>query len=125
LRGGYALVQFFIAEDGMLYIERNEDGAIVAIYQAPSEKATEHKTLIDEEVFEFLGSDGKPDSWIKLLSLSDVSIIRVLEDLVDLLVKKNVIMMTELPDEAIAKLRERKRVRERMEGDHLMVDDIL
>ncbi|MHB8788776.1 MAG: hypothetical protein ACYDBT_02725 [Desulfobulbaceae bacterium] len=109
----------------MLYIERNADGAIVAIYQAPSEKAREQKTLLDEEVLAFLGKDGQLDAWIKLLSLSDVSIIRVLEDLVDLLVKKNVIMLTELPEEAREKLRERKRVRERMESDQLMVDDIL
>jgi hypothetical protein len=111
----------------MLYIERNADGVIAAIHQAPSEKATEQKTLMDEEVLAFLSSDsdGKVDSWIKLLSLSDVSIIRVLEDLIDLLVKKNVIMLTELPEEARDKLRERKRVRERMENDQLMVDDIL
>lgn len=109
----------------MLYIERNADGAIAAIHQTPSEKAAEQKTLLDEEVIAFLGKDGGLDSWIKLLSYSDVSIIRVIEDLIDLLVKKNVIMLTELPEEARAKLRERKRVRERMEHDHLMVDDIL
>lgn len=109
----------------MLYIERDADGAIVAIHQAPSAKATEQKALMDEEVLAFLGRDGKLDSWIKLLSLSDVSIIRVLEDLIDLLVKKNLIMLTELPEEARAKLRERKRVRERMEHDQLIVDDIL
>lgn len=109
----------------MLYIERNADGAIAAIHQTPSAKATEQKSLMDEEVLAFLGKEGQLDSWIKLLSLSDISIIRVLEDLIDLLVKKNVIMLTELPDEAREKLRERKRVRERMENDQLMVDDIL
>lgn len=109
----------------MLYIERNEDGEIAAIHHAPSAKAKEQKLLMDEEVLKFLGSEGKLDSWIKLLSLSDISVIRVLEDLIDLLVKKNVIMLTELPEEAREKLRERKRVRERMESDQLMVDDIL
>jgi hypothetical protein len=109
----------------MLYIERNADGTIAAIHQTPSAKATEQKSLMDEEVLAFLGKEGQLDSWVKLLSLSDISIIRVLEDLVDLLVKKNVIMLTELPDEAREKLRERKRVRERMENDQLMVDDIL
>lgn len=109
----------------MLYIERNTDGTIVAIHQTPTAKTTEQKSLLDEEVLEFLGKEGRLDSWVKLLSLSDVSIIRVLEDLIDLLVKKNVIMMTELPEEARDKLGERKRVRERMEHDQLMVDDIL
>ena len=109
----------------MLYVERNENGAITAIHQTPSAKATEQKSLMDEEILAFLGQDGKVDSWIKLLSLSDISIIRVLEDLIDLLVKKNVIMLTELPDEAREKLVERKRVRERLEHIQLMVDDIL
>jgi hypothetical protein len=109
----------------MLYIERNTDGTIAAIHQTPSAKTTEQKSLMDEEVLEFLGKEGRLDSWVKLLSLSDVSIIRVLEDLIDLLIKKNVIMMTELPEEARDKLGQRKRVRERMEHDQLMVDDIL
>ena len=77
----------------MLYIERNEDGAIVAIHQAPSAKAKEQKSLMDEEVIKFLGSEDKLDSWIKLLSLSDISIIRVLEDLIDLLVSLPVILL--------------------------------
>lgn len=109
----------------MLFIERNTDGTIEAIHHTPTPKTTEQKSLMDEEVLEFLGKEGRLDSWIKLLSLSDVSIIRVLEDLIDLLVKKNVIMLTELPEEARGKLWERKRVRERMEHDQLMVDDIL
>lgn len=109
----------------MLYIERNEDGTIRAIHQHPNGKAVEQKTLMDEEVLAFLSSDGKLESWIHLLSLSDVSIIRIIEDLVDVLVKKNVIMLTDLPQEARNKLNERKKVRERMEGDQLLVDDIL
>ena len=109
----------------MLYIERSTNETITAIHQAPSDKVTERKSLIDEEILDFLRRDSKIDAWIKLLSLSDVSISRVLEDLIDLLVQKNVIMLTELPEEARSKLRERKRVRERMENDPLIVDDIL
>ncbi|HHO46876.1 MAG TPA: hypothetical protein ENN06_00175 [Desulfobacteraceae bacterium] len=109
----------------MLYIERNEDGTIRAIHQSPTGKAYEQKNLMDEEVLAFLGSDDELESWIHLLSLSDVSIIRIIEDLVDVLVKKNVIMLTDLPREARNKLNERKQVRERMEGDQLLVDDII
>jgi hypothetical protein len=109
----------------MLYIERNEDGTIKAIHQQPCGKAVEQKTLMDEEVLAFLGADGKLESWIHLLSLSDVSVIRIIEDLIDVLVKKNIIMLTDLPQEARNKLNERKKVRARMEGDQLLVDDIL
>lgn len=109
----------------MLYIERNPDGSIAAICQSPSEKATEQKSLMDEEILAFLGKDKDIDSWVQLLSLSDVSIIRVIEDLIDVLVKKNIIMHTDLPEEARDKLNERKKVRKRMDSDLLVVDDIL
>jgi len=109
----------------MLYIERNSDGKITAIHQAPTPKATEQKALLDEEIISFLGTDSKLDSWIQLLSLSDVSIIRVIEDLIDVLVKKNLIMFTDLPEEARDKLKERKRVRKKMGTDPFIVNDIL
>ena len=109
----------------MLYIERNKNGTITAIHQAPTANATEQKTLLDEEVIAFLGKDSNLDSWIQLLSLSDVSIIRVIEDLIDVLVKKNIIMLTDLPEEARDKLKERKNVRKKMENDHFIVSNIL
>ena len=109
----------------MLYIERKSDGTIAAIHQAPSAKATEQKTLLDEEILEFLGKDTKLDSWIQLLTLSDISIIRIIEDLIDVLVSKNVIMLTDLPVEARAKLKERKQVRQKIENDSIMVNNII
>lgn len=109
----------------MLYIERAQDGTIKAIHQNPTKGAAEQKTLMDEEILHFLSRDGKLDSWIQLLSLSDVSIIRVIEDLIDVLVKKNVIMLTDLPEEARDKLRERKKVRKKIDNGHLIVEDIL
>ena len=111
----------------MLYIERNSDGTISAIHQSPTENATEQKSLMDEEVIAFLSKESDMDSWVQLLSLSDVSIIRVIEDLIDVLVRKNVIMLTDLPEEARAKLGTRKDVRRRMQevGPDLTVDDIL
>jgi len=109
----------------MLYIERNSDGTIAAIHQNPTDKATEQKTLLDEEVITFLSKEGEINSWIHLLSLSDVSIIRVIEDLIDVLIKKNIIMLTDLPEEAREKLQERKRVRKKMEKGSIIVDNIL
>jgi hypothetical protein len=109
----------------MLYLERNTDGSIKAIHQAPHKNAQERKSLMDEEVLKFLGTDNMLNSWIKLLSISDHGIIRVLEDLIDVLVRKNVIMLTDLPEEARDKLKERKKVREHLEHDQIMVDDIL
>lgn len=109
----------------MLYIERNQEGEIVALRQVQTTQANEQASLLDEEVIKFLGKAGEMDALSQLLLLSDTSIIRVLEDLIDLLIRKNVILLTELPMEAQEKIRERKRVRNKMGEEDLMVDDIL
>jgi hypothetical protein len=109
----------------MLYVERDENGNITALHRKPEAKADEQKTIMDEEILEFLNKSVDTDPWVHLLSLSDIGIIRILEDLIDLLISKNVILFTDLPEEAQAKIRERKRVREKISPQDIMVDDIL
>ena len=109
----------------MLYVERDKVGNIIALHIKPEPHAREQKAIMDEEILEFLNKSVESDPWVQLLSLSDIGIIRILEDLIDLLIKKNVFMLTELPPEAQKKISERKRVREKIGPDNLMVDDIL
>ena len=109
----------------MLYVERDENGIITALHMSPDPKAGEQKTILDEEILAFLNKSVDTDPWVQLLSLSDVGIIRILEDLIDLLIRKNVILFTELPEEAQEKISERKKVRERIAPEDFMVDDIL
>lgn len=109
----------------MLYVERNKNGEIITLRIKPGPTSHEQKSIMDEEILQFLNKNVDTDPWIQLLSLSDIGIIRILEDLIDLLIRKNIILFTELPEEAQAKINERKRVREKLEPSHLMVDDIL
>lgn len=109
----------------MLYIERNSEGKIVSLSQQGDKPGAEIKSALDEEILQFLVENGNPDFLVKILSVSDLGIIRILEDLVDLLVAKNLIMYTDLPEDAQEKIRERKKVREQMESKSLVVDDIL
>ena len=109
----------------MLYVERDNEGNILALHNKPEKGADEQKSIMDEEILEFLNKGVGTDPWVQLLSLSDIGIIRILEDLIDLLIRKNIILFTELPEEAQIKIRERKRVREKIGPDHLMIDDIL
>ena len=109
----------------MLYIERDKVGNIIALHVKPESNAREQKAIMDEEILEFLNKSVDTDPWVQLLSLSDMSIIRILEDLIDLLIRKNIIILTDLPEEAQSKIRERKRVRKKIGPDNLMVDDIL
>jgi hypothetical protein len=109
----------------MLYVERDENGNITALHRSPDPKAEEQKSIMDEEILGFLNKNVDTDPWVKLLSLSDIGIIRILEDLIDLLIRKNVILFTDLPEEAQSKIRERKKVREKISPQDFMVDDIL
>jgi hypothetical protein len=109
----------------MLYVERDDNGKIIGLHRSPDPKADEQKSIMDEEILAFLNKNVDTDPWVRLLSLSDIGIIRILEDLIDLLIRKNVILFTDLPEEAQSKIRERKKVRERIAPQDFMVDDIL
>jgi len=109
----------------MLYVERDDAGNIVSLHNKPESGADEQKPIMDEEIIKFLEKNIATDPRMQLLSLSDTGIIRILEDLIDLLIRKNIILFTELPEQAQKKISERKMLREEIGPDHLMVDDIL
>jgi len=108
----------------MLYAEYDEDGIIVAVRNSPTE--TDQEPIAETELARFLGDHDETGSYQSILTLLDSKIIRVLDDLIDLLVKKDIIMVTDLPEEAQVKIGERKRIRLRLkETNDLTVDDIL
>ena len=109
----------------MLFIERDQGGAIVAIRTNAQTPEQETASLLDPEVQAFFRDSGEMENLAHLLSLSDASVIRVLEDLVDLLIDKKLIRFTDLPAAAREKLSDRKRLRRELHGDGLMVDDVL
>lgn len=109
----------------MLYVERDGEGAIIAMHSSPQPNASEEKSVVDEEILDFLSKTVSADSRKLLLSLSDMGIVRLLEDLIDLLIHKNIIYYTELPERAQEKIRERKRLRETITPQTLTVDDIM
>jgi hypothetical protein len=109
----------------MLYVERANDGEIIALHNNPGKSDSEQKSLVDEEVVNFLKNSTNQDSWKQLLLLTDSGTIRILEDLIDLLIRKNIISFTELPEQAQERIMERKWLREKMASQDLLVDDIL
>ncbi len=109
----------------MLYVERAVDGKIIALHSNPHPNTGEQKSAIDEEILDFLHTTVSADSRKLLLSLSDMAIIRLIEDLIDLLIQKNIIFFTELPEQARERITERKQLREKMASPQLMVDEIL
>lgn len=109
----------------MLCIERNKDGSIAAIRRGEGQSGQEPLSLLDAEVMDFFRSSGEMETLTQLLALSDMSMVRVLEDLVDLLIEKKLILFTELPPQAQEKIQFRRKLRTKMAGEDLMVKDIL
>lgn len=106
----------------MLYVERGKDGRIIALHNASSPAAQEEKSMLDEEVLAFFNAT---DSWKQLIAMSDLGTVRILEDLIDILIRKNIIYFTELPEHAQQRINERKQLREKMLSDNLLVHDII
>jgi hypothetical protein len=67
-------------------------------------------------------ADEAPDA-LERLAESDQSLVRVLEDLIDTLIGKNLIQFTDLPDPAQAKLLERRTLRHSVNALNLIEDD--
>ena len=98
----------------MPYVLRGVDGQITALLAVPQPgHEPEWLDTSSSEVQRFLAA-GAPDGGE--FSQLDQDFIRVIEDLVDLLIHKNLIRMTDLPVEAQRKLLSRKGARERLRG---------
>lgn len=93
----------------MVYIKRDSDKKICAICKKDSEADLEHIDDHDPEVLQFLMQNGADKSLLFLNS--DLELIRVIEDLVSILMKKNLISITDFPPPVIEKLINRNKVR--------------
>lgn len=95
----------------MPFVKRDDSGAIVAVYRQPGPDDLDAIDAKDPELRDFL-YDALLDmaarrEWME----SDLGLVRVLEDLVQVLIDKGVIMFTDLPEAAQEKLRGRSGFR--------------
>ncbi|ADZ90766.1 hypothetical protein [Marinomonas mediterranea] len=95
----------------MLYAKLNDAGEIIDVATQQSEEYSKLVAPDDPVVAGIVESklDGKDTQ--ELLTTSDQDMMRVLEDLIDLLAEKRLIQFTELPIAAQKKLLSRKWVR--------------
>ncbi|WP_299179178.1 hypothetical protein [uncultured Neptuniibacter sp.] len=94
----------------MLYAIRNEEGRIVSLSETVQPNA-EPVDIKNREVLEFLSINDEEFSAEEFLEQSDTSVARILEDLIDVLIGKNLLMFTDLPAPAQKKLLSRKLAR--------------
>ena len=93
----------------MPYVKRNSGGDIIAVALDRTPGHEEYLATSDGELAAFssainLSSDSLRDS--------DLDMIRVLDDLIELLTAKGIILFTELPESAQAKIILRKGLRQ-------------
>ncbi|MGH8119032.1 MAG: tryptophan synthase subunit beta [Gammaproteobacteria bacterium] len=109
----------------MPFITRNKKGEIKAIHATPPPRSNAEWVAPEQmdEVIGFLNSNQTAEQSYTFMETSDLELIRVLEDLIDLLCEKHIIAYTELPDTAQHKLSTRKKVRETMGGFAAIINE--
>jgi len=100
----------------MPYVRRNAEGRIDSLHRERSAEAVEFLDDYHPDVEDFLGRAPQgPEDFNRL----DADFVRVIEDVIDTLIVKNIINITDLPNEAQAKLFARKSFRERVSKSSL------
>lgn len=95
----------------MPYVVRDENGCIISVLTQPS-KDGERWDGSDEDIDEIFSAEDAAKQLQEVLVASDLSFVRVLEDLIGVLLDKGVLMLTDLPEAAQQKVLQRKEIRD-------------
>ncbi|MND88028.1 hypothetical protein D3C76_564930 [compost metagenome] len=106
----------------MFYVKRDAQGQLVRVettaYEGFSETlASDHAEI---QAWQF---NARVENSLRQLKQSDLEMIRVLDDLIQVLRAKGIISVTDLPLAAQAKLRDRSQAREELGGLSQLVQD--
>lgn len=115
----------------MFYVQRNADGQLMHVEAEAYSGFTEtlpadHPDLQAWFASEVMATSHKQLQQIKQLKQlrqSDLDMIRVLDDLIQVLTDKGVIRVTDLPPAAQAKLMDRSHAREALGGLSQLIDE--
>lgn len=109
----------------MPYVKRNAKGHIVAISAHPNES---HPYFLDASDAEFLAylatrSPEEVEDYKARFVRADLDFIRVMEDLIDTLIDKQVICFTDLPEAVQRKIVSRRKIRAEYSNNVYILDD--
>jgi hypothetical protein len=107
----------------MPYVSRDENGNIVGIFRSPINGASEELAPEDPEIIQFLSDTGSSEQLKWELFVSDLLMGRLVEDLIDVLIVKNAMMITDLPAGAQRKLMRRRHLRKKMQATDDLLND--
>lgn len=104
----------------MVYVKRNEINTIVAVSTEASIECQEEVDSSSAELLQFSRTvTGQDDALVN----SDLPMVRVLDDLIDILVASGSIRFTDFPEQAQQKLFERRSLRQQRDCLTLFAED--
>ena len=106
----------------MPYVMRNERGGIIGISDRPSAEALEHLAADHPDVLTYL-KEASPSAMMERLSRTDMDMARITEDLIDVLISRNILNFTDLPLQAQRKLVGRQKLRRNLSALSNLVSD--
>ena len=98
----------------MRYVARDAQGKIVAVFDRPHAAAPEAMKESDPEMLAFVTGMGSEEALRQHLASSENDLLRILEDLINVLIDNNVILLTDFPPGAQRKLMARQSVRDKL-----------
>ncbi|MBV4478205.1 tryptophan synthase subunit beta [Pseudomonas sp. B2M1-30] len=106
----------------MFYVQRDAQGLLIRVEAAAYAEATGTLPADHVEIQEWFANVAVEKS-LHQLKQSDMEMIRVLDDLIQVLTQKGVIRVTDLPPAAQAKLMDRTHAREALGGLSQLIDE--
>ncbi len=104
----------------MVYVQRDRVGKLLRVEQEPFEGMSEVLAYENDELQSWLRAKLDVEAKLSALKSTDADLVRVLEDLINVLVERGLIRYTDLPAAARQKLDERALIRADLEAivDH-------
>lgn len=106
----------------MLYIKRDSYGNLLQVEAAPF-AGMDGELAADSQEAQAWYANQTAESSLLQLKQSDLDMIRVLEDLITVLIRKGVVRITDLPEAAQSKLVGRSKARDALGGLHRLIND--
>jgi hypothetical protein len=104
----------------MPFVERDGTGRIVGASEQPTSAGLEFLDPDHPELRDFLNRSQRTTELRESLQASDVEFVRVLEDLIEVLVRRGVIALTDFPEPVRSKLEARGDLRRRYRESPLL-----
>ena len=105
----------------MVFVQRDPSGKIIALYKEAKVEGMESLPLDNLEVVAFLTRCDDEQKFAMLQS--DLQLIRVIEDVIEILMSKNLINITDFPPTVVEKLLSRKGIRSQLSDAFGLIDD--